>query len=371
MVGRWSLFSPLLGICVVCLSYIVHLYVRRKDAFFCMVFNNDDAEMDGGVLQVSLVGEEEQQHRFNIQSVAGLFRFDTNSISSTKIQRNARLEEKLEQLVEDARVMAIEKRIFTETEARKRKIAREHARARWLENSESIYWRQLMQDGTSTYSNVVGKGPEPVLCQRDSDCGGAEGSVPHGICASNRCTCVKAFSGTRCTHSVHVITDKKSPYPLGFGGNPFTNQSEFELFDQCTLVIARHIDDVNTSVRAVFLFNPTQQAHDDEGGPSVCRWTGDHSHDCRQLSLYTQERHDTGKKTRVLTDEFRTFVQHHATAASHDDDDDASSKRHVLNRGAVLLSLNMCTQLSIPHNQLDCDSSDTVLCELLRTHVLP
>lgn len=316
---------------------------------------------------MSLVGEEEQQRRFNIQSVAGLFRFDTKSVPlSSQIQRNARLEEKLEQLVEDARAMAIEKRIFTETGARKRKIAREHARARWLENPESIYWSQLMQDDTSKYSNVAGKDPEPVLCQRDSDCGGAD-SVPRGICASNRCICVKGFSGTRCTHSVHVITGNKSPYLVGFGGNPFRNQSEFQLFDQCTLgVVSLHTDDVKKP--GVFFKLVQHQVHkgdeESKGGPSVCRWTGDHSHNCRQLS-YTQGSLDTGKI--ALTDEFLTFVQQHATEASHDD---ASLKSDLLNRSAVLLSLNMCTQLSILPSQLYCDSIDTVLCELL-TRIFP
>lgn len=49
MVGRWSLFSPLLGVSVVCLSYVVYLYVRKMNSFSCPSFLWD-ADINGDVL---------------------------------------------------------------------------------------------------------------------------------------------------------------------------------------------------------------------------------------------------------------------------------------------------------------------------------
>lgn len=312
---------------------------------------------------MSLVGEEERGRLNIVQSVADVFRFHRNGIQSwNRIQRNARLEEKLEQLVEDARVVAKEKRIFTETEARERQIEREQARARWLEDPESVYWGQMMQNGTAGYRAVVGRDPEPILCRRDSDCGGGADSVPHGICASNRCSCVKGFSGTRCTHSVHVITGTKSPYPVGFSDNPFRHQLEFELFDQCMLVMPRRGDDINTrdtsfkgTIFRLVAPRDDNPEEDIDVGPSVCRWRGDQSHDCSHLS-YIQ---GNQRRTSVLTDEFQTFVKHHLSNIIHDS---ALPKRDLMNPSAVLLALNMCTHVA--SHQL-CDSLDTVMCQLL------
>lgn len=109
------------------------------------------------------------------------------------------LKENLMKLVDEARTLAEEKGIFTETWAYERQVQEEQRR-------QNKKWQRMLDMGDASLLDSL----RGSSCDTDVDCHG------RGHCLSGVCSCVLAFTGRQCSHPLAVASSKLGLNNLDF-----------------------------------------------------------------------------------------------------------------------------------------------------------